>query len=106
MIELSALPHYVSIPLGFIIGLLLGYGYFCALRKTTIMIVTTGYPLMALALTFSRLAMLVAVLYATALIGGPALVAALMGVIFAKAWMLRGVGGKDTDSDDTDGEDT
>lgn len=105
MIELSNLPHYVSVPLGFLIGLLLGYGYFCALRKTTIVIVTTGNPLMALALTFSRLAMLVAILYATALIGGPALVAALFGIIFSKAWMLRGVGGNDTDHDFSDDED-
>lgn len=100
MIELSTLAHYLSVLLGFLTGLLLGFGYFCALRKTTILIVTTGHPMMTLALTFGRLVMLVAVLYATALIGGPALVTALIGVIFAKAWMLRSVGGDDTDSDD------
>ncbi len=96
MIELSTLPHQFSVPTGFLIGLLLGYGYFCALRQTTILIVTKGHPLMALALTFSRLAMLVVVLYVTALIGALALVAALAGVLCAKAWMLHRIRSEST----------
>ena len=89
MIDLSTLPLPVTLVLCFLGGLLLGYAYFRALRKTTDLIIGGGSALLGLALTFGRMAMLAAGLYLAVLMGGIALLAALGGVLCAKALLLR-----------------
>lgn len=89
MIDLAALPPDILVPACFLGGILLGYGYFCALRETTKLIVSQAPPLLALVLTFGRLVVLSAGLYLAVLGGGFALIAALAGVLCAKALMLR-----------------
>ena len=89
MIDLSALPLPVTLALCFLGGLLLGYAYFRALRKTTDLIVGGGSALLGLALTFGRLVLLGAGFYLAVLAGGFALLAALGGVLCAKALLLR-----------------
>ncbi len=89
MTDLTILPLSITLPVGFLGGLLLGYGYFRALRETTNLIVRHGHPLLALALTFGRLAVLAAGFYVAVLAGGFALLAALAGLVCAKVLMLR-----------------
>lgn len=88
MNALSGLPSHIALPIGFVAGLLLGHGYFRALRVTTALIVAQGHPLLGLALTVGRLAMLVAGFYVAVQVSGYALLAALAGVVCAKARML------------------
>lgn len=87
MLDLFTLP--VAFLACFIGGLLLGYVYFSALRQTAMLIVNNGNLLLGLALTFGRLALLVAGFYVAVLGGAFALLAALGGVLCAKAVMLR-----------------
>ena len=89
MIHLSELPLYLLLPTVFLAGLLLGYAYFHSLRTTTALIVSQGHPLIALGLTMSRLALLAVIFYAAARAGGPALLAALAGVLCARTLMLH-----------------
>lgn len=89
MIDLSSLPLHVTLPVCFLGGLVLGYGYFRALRETANLIVTHGHPLLGLALTLGRIACLALGFYVAVLAGGFALLAALAGVLCAKALMLR-----------------
>lgn len=91
MMDLSALPLSVSLPFGFLAGLLVGYLHFCALRHTADLIVRQGNPLLGLALTLGRFALLACAFYVAVLAGGLALLAALAGVLCAKAGMLRQV---------------
>jgi 4-hydroxybenzoate polyprenyltransferase len=93
MMFLATLPLPATLALCFPGGLLLGYGYFHALRKTTDLIVGGGSALFGVALTFGRLAALGAGFYLAVLLGGFALLAALAGVICAKALMLRAAQG-------------
>ena len=96
MIDLSALPLPVTLPVFFLGGLGLGYVYFRALRKTTNLIANQGPPLLGLALTLGRLALLCAGFYLAVMVGGLALLATLAGVLFAKTLMLRHAGRADT----------
>ena len=89
MMDLATLPLPVRLVVCFLGGLLLGYAYFRALRKTTDLIIGGGSALFGLALTFGRMAMLAAGFYLAVLMGGIALLAALGGVLCAKALLLR-----------------
>ena len=88
MMYLSALPPVLLLPACFIGGLIIGHGYFRALRATTDLILHEGKPLMALALTLGRMSLLATALFIAVLAGGPALLAAFAGVLCAKALML------------------
>ncbi len=96
MIDLSALPLPVILPVCFLGGLVLGYVYFRALRETADLIVSRGAPLLGLALTLGRLALLCAGFYLAVLAGGLALLTALAGVLGAKTLMLRQARGAGT----------
>ncbi|WP_417807496.1 ATP synthase subunit I [Thioclava sp.] len=89
MSDLSAMPLPIVLALCFLGGLGLGYAYFAAMRATADMIVRGGSPLLALALTLGRLALLGAGFYLAVLLGGLALLAALAGVLVAKTLMVR-----------------
>lgn len=89
MTELSALPLLVTLPVAFLGGLALGYAYFLALRETANVIVAQRHPLLALALTLGRVALLGVGLYGAVLVGGVALLAALAGVLCIKAVVIR-----------------
>ena len=88
MSDLSGVPLFILLPICFVAGLLIGYGYFRALRATADLIVQEGQPLMGLALTLGRLSLLVTGLFIAVLIGGLALLATFSGVLCAKALML------------------
>lgn len=83
----------LSAPLVVFLALLCGIGigvaYFYALRVTADVIVAGGSPLRALGLTFGRLALMATGLYVAALNGALPLLAALSGVLIAKAISLR-----------------
>ena len=89
MTDLSSLPLLLTLPVCFAGGTVLGYAYFRALRETANLIVSHGHPLLGLALTFGRLGLLMAGFYLAVLGGGLALLAALAGVLCAKALMVR-----------------
>ncbi len=89
MIDLHAIPLFLTLPVSFAGGLVLGLVYFRALRGTADLIVGGGPPLLGLVLTLGRLAVLGAGLYVAVLVGGLALLAALAGVLCAKGLMLR-----------------
>ena len=89
MTDLTTLPLLVTLPVSFLGGLLIGYGYFRALLETTNLIVGEGPPLKALALTLGRLALVTVGFFVAVLVGGPALLAALAGLICAKSLMMR-----------------
>ncbi|WP_116131546.1 ATP synthase subunit I [Tropicimonas sp. IMCC34043] len=96
MIDLAALPLSVVLPVCLLGGLVLGYTYFRALRMTADLIVGQGRPLLGLALTLGRLTLLAAGFYLAVQAGAFALLAALAGVLGAKALMLRRVRRHDT----------
>jgi len=89
MTWMDAAPLGLILLLGFAVGAGVGLAYFRALRLTTDMIVGGGSALLVLALTLGRLALLGAIFFVMALAGGPALLAALAGILVAKALMLR-----------------
>ncbi len=91
MMDLAALPPSLLLPFCFFGGLFIGFGYFRALKATTDLILRDGKPLMAMALTLARIAMLAAALYIAVLAGGLALLSAFAGVLCAKALMLNRV---------------
>jgi hypothetical protein len=88
MMDFSALPPALLLAACFAGGLVIGYGYFRALRATTDLILREGKPLMALALTLGRMSLLATALFIAVLAGGPALLAAFAGVLCAKALMF------------------
>jgi F1F0 ATPase subunit 2 len=85
----DTVPLTLILPASFIGGLVLGYAYFLALRETARLIVAQGHPLIGLALTLGRLGLITAGLYLAVQAGALALLAALAGVLCAKAFMLR-----------------
>lgn len=89
MIDLSATPLLISLPICFLAGLFIGYGYFRALRATADLIVHEGQPLLGLALTLGRLSLLATAFFIAVLAGGFALLATFAGVLCAKALMLH-----------------
>lgn len=92
MIDLTTLPLFVLLPVCFLGGLLVGYGYFRALRETAKIIVNGGEPLRAIALTLGRVSLLATGFFMAVLLGGLALLAAFAGVLCAKWIMLRKMG--------------
>lgn len=88
---IADLPMTLSLPASFGGGIVLGFAYFWALRETARLIVNGGHPALALALalTLGRLGLIGAGFYVAVLAGGAALIAALAGVLVAKAVMLQ-----------------
>lgn len=93
MIDLQNLPLVVILPACLLGGVVLGFAYFRAMRATTDMLVQGRSPLLGLALTLGRLAMLGGAFYLAVRVNGLALLAALTGVLIAKAITLRRVRG-------------
>lgn len=91
MIDLSTIPPFVLLPVCFLGGLFIGYGYFRALRETANLIVNGGEPLRAIALTLGRISLLATAFFIAVLLGGLALLAAFAGVLCAKWIMLHRV---------------
>ena len=91
MIDLSTIPLFVLLPVCFLGGLFIGYGYFSALRETAHLIVNGGEPLKAIALTLGRISLLATGFFVAVLLGGLALLAAFAGVLCAKWIMLHRV---------------
>ncbi len=89
MTELYAVPLILILPVCLAGGLALGFAYFSTLRTTADLLVRGDRPLLGLALTLGRFVFLGAGLYVAVLAGGPALLAALAGVLSAKWIMLR-----------------
>ena len=86
---IADLPMTLSVPASFGGGIVLGFAYFWALRETARLIVNGGHPALGLALTLGRLGLIGAGFYVAVLSGGAALIAALAGVLVAKAVMLQ-----------------
>jgi hypothetical protein len=93
MMDLTAMPLLLTVPAAFAGGLALGLLYFRALQATTELIVGDGSATLAFALTAGRVALLGAGFWLASQSGGAALLAALAGVLCAKALMLRRVQG-------------
>ena len=89
MTDPSTLPLIVLLPVCFLGGLFIGWGYFCALRETANLIVGGGKPLRAMVLTLARISLLATGFFIAVLAGGLALLAALAGVLCAKWTLLR-----------------
>jgi F1F0 ATPase subunit 2 len=81
----------ITLPSSFLAGLLLGYFYFAALRATANLITAQGHPLLGIGLTLGRLGLITAGFYLAVLQGALPLLAALAGLLCAKALMLRGL---------------
>lgn len=88
MMDFSALLPAMLLPACFVGGLVVGHGYFHALRATTDLILHEGKPMMALVLTFGRMSLLATAFFMAVLAGGAALLATFTGVLCAKALML------------------
>ncbi len=86
---MTDLPLMVLLPLCFLGGLFIGYGYFRALRETANLLVNGGEPLRAIALTLGRISLLASGFFLAVLAGGLALLAAFAGLLCAKWIMLR-----------------
>ena len=89
MIDISTLPLFVILPICFLGGLFIGYGYFRALRETANLIVSGDQPLWVIALTLGRISLLATGFFIALLAGGIALLAAFTGVLCAKWIMLH-----------------
>ena len=89
MTYLSTLPHVFLLPICFLGGLFIGWGYFRALRETANLIVGGDKPLRAIVLTLARISLLATGFFIAVLAGGLALLAALAGLLCAKWIMLR-----------------
>jgi hypothetical protein len=89
MTYLSTLPLNVLLPICFLGGLFIGWGYFRALRETANLIVGGGKPLRAIVLTLARISLLATGFFIAVLAGALPLLAALAGVLCAKWIMLR-----------------
>ncbi len=92
MTDPSTLPLIVLLPVCFLGGLFIGYGYFRALRETAHLLVNGGEPLRAIALTLGRISLLATAFFLAVLFDGFALLAAFAGVLCAKWIMLRRMG--------------
>ena len=88
MMNLAALPLPIVLSICFVMGLLLGYVYFRKLNTTSNLLVSSGNPLLSLALTVGRLWLLAAVFYAAVLLGGWYLLALVAGFVCTKYLMM------------------
>jgi hypothetical protein len=89
MMNVFDVPLLLTLIACFASGFVLGCTYFRALRATADLIVGGGSMLLGLSLTLGRVACLGAGLYLAVLSGALALLAALAGVLCAKALLLR-----------------
>ena len=89
MINLSTWPLTAMLPICFVGGMLLGYGYFRALQATTDLLVSQKPLPWILGLTLMRMGLLGAGFYLAAQAGAYALLAALAGVLLSKALLVR-----------------
>jgi F1F0 ATPase subunit 2 len=89
--QMTELSPLITLPASFLGGLLLGYIYFAALRATANLLTAQGHPLLGIALAIGRLSLITAGLYLAVLAGAIPLLAALAGILCAKALMLRGL---------------
>lgn len=89
MTYLGTLPLSALIPLCFLGGLFIGYGYFRALRETATLFVSGGSPVWAVVLRLGRLSVLATGFFIAVLLGAVALLATFAGVLCAKWIMLR-----------------
>jgi len=92
MTYLSTLPLVFLLPICFLGGLFIGWGYFRALRETANLIVGGDKPLRAIVLTLARISLLATGFFIAVLVSGLALLGALAGVLCAKWIMLRRIG--------------
>ncbi|MEE4315443.1 MAG: hypothetical protein V2I74_00515, partial [Erythrobacter sp.] len=76
MTDLTTLPLIFLLPVCFLGGLFIGYGYFRALRETANLIVGGGKPLRAIVLTVARISLLATGFFIAVLAGALALLAA------------------------------
>lgn len=88
MTDMTDLSLAVVLPLCLLSGIILGYLYFCALRHTADLIVNQGHPLLSIALTLGRLAVLAGGFFLAVQAGAAALLTTLAGVLIAKALLL------------------
>jgi hypothetical protein len=70
MTDPSTLPLIVLLPICFLGGLFIGWGYFRALRETANLIVNGGKPLRAIVLTLARISLLATGFFIAVLAGG------------------------------------
>ena len=89
MSDLYDLPLIMLLPVCFLGGLFIGYGYFHALRETVNLIVDGGKPLGVIVLTLARVSLLTTGFLIAALAGGLSLMAALAGVLCTKWFLLH-----------------
>ena len=89
MTNFASLPLLVLLTACFVVGFFIGYVYFRALRETAELVVNGGDTRLAVALTFGRISLLVAVFFIAVRLGGHALLATLAGVLCAKWILLR-----------------
>jgi len=89
MSDFFTLPLIMLLPVYFLGGVFIGYGYFHALRETVNLIVDGGNPLGAIILTLARISLMTAGFLIAALAGGLTLMAALAGVLCTKWFLLR-----------------
>lgn len=87
MTDPFTLPLIILLPICFLGGLFIGYGYFRALRETANLVVGGGEALRAIAFTLGRISLLASALFLAVLMGGFALLAAFAGVLCAK-WIM------------------
>ena len=93
MTDFATLSPALLLPaLSFLGGLPLGYAYFRALRLTVDLVVGGRAPLLGLALTLVRVAMLGGGLFLAVLGGAWSLLAALAGVLVAKKFAVLRTG--------------
>jgi hypothetical protein len=88
--QMNNMPLFATIATSALAGLALGFVYFRTLRISADLIVNGGSALLALGLGVVRLGLLVAGFYLAVQFGAAALIAALAGVLTAKAMLLRG----------------
>ncbi len=79
------------IALGFGLGIVFGYVHFASLETVTRLFLSGSSLWQSLGLQIARLAVLLALMVALALVGAGALLAGLLGVIIARECVLRRV---------------
>ena len=86
---LSEIPASVLYPTCLIGGLLLGHGYFHALKRAAELIVRQTNPMLGVLLTLGRLALMTLGLLLAVQAGATALLVTLIGILIAQARHMR-----------------